>query len=212
MIFAFGGSFLLMVFLDFFFDGEKEVKWLKIIENSRVVNRFSTIANTELVIAIAVGIYLTYITPEHLHPTSISIAYFTGILLHSLLRAVDDLFSTESVKNGLAGLIYLEVLDASFSFDGVIGAFALSNDIFIIMIGLGVGAMFVRSLTIYFVEQKTLTEFIYLEHGAHYAIGALSLIMLMKIFVHVGEAVTGTLGLALILIAFIHSLIIRKKI
>jgi hypothetical protein len=212
MIFAFGGSFLLMVFLDFFFDGEKEVKWLKIIENSRVVNRFSTIANTELVIAIAVGIYLTYITPEDFHPTSISIAYFTGILLHSLLRAVDDLFSTESVKNGLAGLIYLEVLDASFSFDGVIGAFALSNDIFIIMIGLGVGAMFVRSLTIYFVEQKTLTEFIYLEHGAHYAIGALSLIMLMKIFVHVGEAVTGTLGLALILIAFIHSLIIRKKI
>jgi hypothetical protein len=211
MIFAFGGSFLLMVFLDFFFDEDKEVKWLKLVEDSGVVNRFSTIANTELIIAMALGIGLTYMTPEGYDSTSIALAYFTGVLLHSILRAVDDLFSTETVKNGLAGLIYLEVLDASFSFDGVIGAFALSNDIFVIMIGLGVGAMFVRSLTIYFVEQKTLSEFIYLEHGAHYAIGALALIMLAKIYVHIGEAITGTVGLALILIAFIHSLQDKKK-
>jgi hypothetical protein len=211
MIFAFGGSFLLMVFLDFFFDEEKEVKWIKLVEDNGVVNRFSTIANTELIIAMAVGITLTYFTPEGYDSTSISLAYFTGVLLHSILKATDDLFSTGSVKNGLAGLIYLEVLDASFSFDGVIGAFALSNDIFIIMIGLGVGAMFVRSLTIYFVEQKTLSKFIYLEHGAHYAIGALAMIMLAKIFVHIGEAVTGTVGLLLIIVAFIHSIYEKKR-
>ena len=211
MIFAFGGSFLFMVFLDFFFDEDKEVKWLKLLEDNVVVNRFSRVANTELTIAMAIGIALIYFAPEDTDATNISIAYFSGVLLHSVLGAIDDLFSTETVKNGLAGLIYLEVLDASFSFDGVIGAFALSNDIFIIMIGLGIGAMFVRSMTIYFVEKKTLSEFIYLEHGAHYAIGALALIMLAKIFIHIGEAVTGTIGLVMILIAFIHSLKERKR-
>jgi hypothetical protein len=211
MIFAFGGSFLLMVFLDFFFEEEKSVKWIKFLEDNGAVNRFSTVANTELSIAIAIGLILISATPEHYDSTAIALSYFTGILLHAILNAVDDLFSTDSVKNGLVGFIYLEVLDASFSFDGVIGAFALSSDIFIIMVGLGVGAMFVRSLTLYFVEKKTLSEFIYLEHGAHYAIGALAIIMLLKIFYHIGEEITGTLGLALIAIAFIHSLIENKK-
>lgn len=58
--------------------------------------------------------------------------------------------------------------DASFSFDGVIGAFAINKDIFIIMLGLGVGAQWVRSLTIYFVKRDTLSEYRYLEHGAHW--------------------------------------------
>ena len=57
------------------------------------------------------------------------------------------------VRSGAAAFLYLEVLDASFSFDGVIGAFALSNNLFVIAIGLGIGAMFVRSLTIMLVEQ-----------------------------------------------------------
>jgi hypothetical protein len=212
MIFAFGGAFLLMVFLDFFFEEDRDVKWIKILEDNGAVNRFSTVANTELSIAIAIGLFLVSYTPEQFDSTSVAISYFTGILLHAILNAVDSLFSTDTVRNGLVGFIYLEVLDASFSFDGVIGAFALSSDIFIIMIGLGVGAMFVRSLTLYFVEKKTLSEFIYLEHGAHYAIGALAVIMLLKIFSHISEAVTGTIGLALILIAFIHSLINNRKV
>src|SRR3546814_2035768 len=58
-------------------------------------------------------------------------------------------------KAGFGAFLYLEVLDASFSFDGVIGAFALSNNLFIIAIGLGIGAMFVRSMTIFLVKQGT---------------------------------------------------------
>ena len=56
-------------------------------------------------------------------------------------------------RNGIMGFLYLEMLDASFSFDGVIGAFAMSENIFIIMLGLGSGAMFVRSMTIYLVKK-----------------------------------------------------------
>jgi len=207
LIFAFGGAFLIMVFLDFFFEEDKEVKWIKIIEDTAVVNRFSNVANIELIISIAIGLFLTYIT----HNVDIAIAYFSGVLLHSLLSSVDDFLPANGVRSGLAGFIYLEVLDASFSFDGVIGAFALSSDIFIIMVGLGIGAMFVRSLTIYFVEKKILSEFIYLEHGAHYAIGALAVIMFIKMFFHISEVVTGTIGMGLIIIAFIHSIQVNKK-
>jgi hypothetical protein len=208
LIFAFGGSFLLMVFLDFFFDEEREVKWIKLLEENKYVNRLTAVPNIELIIAISVGLYLTTVTGN----SDVALSYFGGVLLHSLLNSIDDMFSANSVKSGIAGLIYLEVLDASFSFDGVIGAFALSNDIFIIMIGLGVGAMFVRSLTIYFVEKKTLAEFIYLEHGALYAIGALATIMLFKMFTHINEAVTGTIGILFITVAFFHSIFAKRDI
>ena len=205
-IFAFGGAFLLMVFLDFFFE-KREITWLGIVENSRILKRFSGVSNIELIIAIIVGLTLGEITESF----SVVMAFMFGVLLHSLLGMVDHFLSSDTVKSGIAGFIYLEVLDASFSFDGVIGAFALTSNIFIIMIGLGVGAMFVRSLTIYFVEHKTLSEFQYLEHGAHYAIGILAIIMLMKITMHISELVTGTIGIGLILIAFLHSVYENKK-
>ena len=207
LIFAFGGSFLLMVFLDFFFDDEREVAWIKIVEDNLITRKLTSIPNIELIVAISVGLYLTSKTGN----TSIAIAYFSGVLLHSIINSIDDLLSTDSVRSGVVGLIYLEILDASFSFDGVIGAFALSNDIFIIMAGLGIGAMFVRSLTLYLVEKKTLSEFIYLEHGALWAIGVLAVIMFIKIFSHVDEAITGTVGLLLIVLSFIHSIIAKKN-
>lgn len=205
-IFAFGGAFLLMVFLDFFFE-EKDIKWVTFVEGSRFMEKASSVNNIELITAIMVGIALGHITQDF----GIVQAFMYGVLLHSLLGMLDHFLSSETVKSGVAGFVYLEVLDASFSFDGVIGAFALTSNIFIIMIGLGVGAMFVRSMTIYFVEHKTLSHFRYLEHGAHYAIGILALIMLMKITMHVSELVTGTIGIGLILIAFLHSLWENKR-
>lgn len=206
-IFAFGGAFLLMVFLDFFFE-ERDVKWVTFVEGSKIVEKFSGVANIELIIAIIVGIALGHVTQNF----GVVLAFMYGVLLHSLLGMLDHFLSSNTVKSGIAGFIYLEVLDASFSFDGVIGAFALTSNIFIIMIGLGVGAMFVRSMTIYFVEHKTLSEFRYLEHGAHYAIGILAVIMLMKITTHISEAITGTIGIGLIAIAFAHSIWENKKI
>ena len=200
-IFAFGGAFLLMVFLDFFFE-ERDIKWVRFIEGSKIVKHFSGVSNIELILAILVGIILGHITQDF----NILLAFMYGVLLHSLLSMMDHFLSSETVRSGIAGFIYLEVLDASFSFDGVIGAFALTSNIFIIMIGLGVGAMFVRSLTLYFVEYKTLSVFRYLEHGAHYAIGILAFIMLIKINMHVSEVVTGTIGIGLITLAFLHSI------
>jgi hypothetical protein len=206
-IFAFGGAFLLMVFLDFFFE-ERDIKWMHFVEGSKIVEKASTINNIELIIAIMVGLGLGHITGSF----SVVMAFMYGVLLHTMLGILDHFLSSDTVRSGIAGFVYLEVLDASFSFDGVIGAFALTSNIFIIMIGLGVGAMYVRSLTIYFVEYKTLSQFQYLEHGAHYAIGILAIIMLMKINMHVSEIVTGTIGIGLIAIAFGHSIYENRQL
>lgn len=206
-IYIFGGGFLLMVFLSFFFE-EKETKWIRFLEDNHLIKIFSKSQNITLFIAILTGIILIMLTQN----STYAIAYFSAIVLHLGLGMFDEMFSTSGVKSGLMGFLYLEVLDASFSFDGVIGAFAMSQDIFIIMIGLGIGAMFVRSLTIYMVRQKILESFIYLEHGAHYAILALAVIMFIKIFYEVSEIITGTASMLFIALALIHSVLKRRNI
>ncbi len=207
LIYAFGGSFLLMVFLDFFFDEDREEKWIKVIEEHKVTDAMGRVNNIELMFAIMLGLVLVNQTQD----ASIAMAYFGGVFLHSVIGSLDELLSTDGVRSGIMGFLYLEVLDASFSFDGVIGAFALSSDIFIIMIGLGIGAMFVRSLTLYFVDMKTLNEFRYLEHGAHYAILALASVMFMKMFFEVSEIIVGTIGITFIAFSLYHSVQENKK-
>lgn len=207
LIYSFGGAFLLMVFLDFLFEKDREVTWIKIIESNFFIKKIAHAPNTETIIATFIGLFLIH----QLESVGIALAYFTGVLLHSLLTTLDELLNTNGVRSGVIGLLYLEVLDASFSFDGVIGAFALSSNIFIIMIGLGIGAMFVRSLTLYMVEKKTLDEYQYLEHGAHYAILALASIMFLKMFLHINEIVVGTIGITFIALAVVHSIYESRK-
>jgi len=206
LIFAFGGSFLLMVFLNFIFDTERKEKWISSIEDSKIIRGMGRISSIQMLISMSIGQTLVFITGDY----KIALAYFTGLVLYSIIASLDDLFNTNGVRSGVMGFLYLEVLDASFSFDGVIGAFAMSSNIFIIMIGLGIGAIFVRSLTLYMLRQKTLEEFRYLEHGAHYAILVLAVIMLVKIFFHVDELITGTVGIAFIALSAYHSIKANK--
>lgn len=200
-IFAFGGAFLLMVFLGFFFDGDREEKWVKVLEDHPATKKISSIDNIELMIAVMTGLILVAITDS----STVAVAFFGGVLLHTAISALDGILSTNGVRSGIAGFLYLEVLDASFSFDGVIGAFAISNNIFIIMVGLGIGAMYVRAMTLHFVEKGTLATYKYLEHGAHYAIGALAMLMFMKMFFHIPEMIVGFIGVGLLVLAYVHS-------
>ena len=135
----------------------------------------------------------------------------TGILIFLLVDGIGDWLEeaggpTKNAQHASAGLfLYLEVLDASFSFDGVVGAFAITHNLFIIMIGLSIGAFFVRSLTMMFVEQQTLARFLYLEHGAFYAIGALAVIMMFDPILHSPEWFTGVLGASIIVVSVFWS-------
>ncbi|RDU67463.1 hypothetical protein CQA53_00060 [Helicobacter didelphidarum] len=206
-IYAFGGAFLLMVFLQFFFSDEKDEHWISLLEANPIMRMLVKFPNVSFMIAITFGIILLAITKEYV----IGMAYFSALALYLLIHSADTLFGSDGIRNGLMGFLYLEVLDASFSFDGVIGAFALSENIFIIMVGLGIGAMFVRSLTLYFVKRQVLQKLIYLEHGAHYAIGALAVIMIVKIFTEVSEIITGLVGVGFIGVSFICSIMTKKK-
>ena len=115
------------------------------------------------------------------------------------------------VRHGVAGFLYLELLDASFSFDGVVGAFALTHNLIIITLGLGAGAFFVRSFTILLVERGTLDTYRFLEHGAFWAVGVLAVIMLAGVEFHVPEAITGLLGGLLIVLALGSSIRANRK-
>jgi hypothetical protein len=147
------------------------------------------------------------------------LAGISGIMLFVLIRSASGLFEEEegeaiahaTKRAGVMGFLYLEVLDASFSFDGVIGAFAITKDVVIIMLGLAIGAMFVRSITVYMVRKETLEEYIFLEHGAHYAIGALAFIMLVSTKVDIPEVVTGLIGAAFIGLSLLSSIRYGKK-
>jgi len=208
LIFAFGGSFLLMVFFNFIFDTDREEKWIKVIENSKFLDRMGALSSIQMIMATIIGLVLIFIKQDY----EIALAYFSGVLLYSIIASLDDILGMNGVRNGIMGFLYLEVLDASFSFDGVIGAFALSSDIFVIMIGLGIGAMFVRSLTLFMLKKKTLAEYRYLEHGAHYAVLALAIIMLVKIFTPIDEIIVGTIGVAFIAAATYHSIRVNKRV
>jgi hypothetical protein len=95
----------------------------------------------------------------------------------------------------------------------VIGAFAITTDPILIALGLGlIGAMFVRSLTVFLVRKGTLQDYVYLEHGAHWAIGALSVILLVGIGYHVNEVVTGLIGVAFIGTAFVSSVLRNRRL
>jgi hypothetical protein len=237
---AFGGMFLLMLFLDFVFE-ERELTWLSWIE--RPLARIGKLDQLSVVIALAVLMISAYTFGTHSDtatPDKISTILVSGLMglgTYLLVSALGEFFDeaadgdgdgevdeadlgTKLAKNktkhvvGKAAFflfLYLEVLDASFSFDGVVGAFAITSDPILIAIGLGIGAMFIRSLTVYLVKKGTLSEYVYLEHGALWAIGALAIILLVTIEYKVPEVVTGLIGVAFIGAALISSIVRNRR-
>ncbi len=210
---AFGGAFLGMVCLKYFFDATKEVHWVAAIE-SRLV-RLGKFEAIELGLTMIGLLAFARWVPEHESRSFLA----AGVLGLVTFIAVDGIASAMEVgpdrirelhRASAASFLYLEVLDASFSFDGVIGAFALTNDLFVIAIGLGIGAMFVRSLTIMLVDLGTLESYRYLEHGAFYAIGALAALMVVGTVMPVPQAVTGLVGAVLIGMSFWSSIRYRR--
>ncbi len=227
---AFGGMFLLLLFLNFVLT-ERPQTWLTWLEKPlATLGKLDQLA----VVLAALALVLTaeFLAPDESRAT-VLIAGILGMVTYITVDGLSSLFMAEprsdgpesdgpesdgpgshrsgsngsgphpvTVATGKAGFflfLYLELLDASFSFDGVIGAFAITSDPIIIALGLGfIGAMFVRSITIYLVRKGTLGEYRYLEHGAHWAIGALAAILLISIEIEINEVITGLVGVAFI--------------
>ena len=210
---AFGGMFLLMIFLDFIFE-ERDIQWLRWIE--RPLAKLGKVDMLSVCIALIVLLITSITVATHAHQhggghvdkaQTVLLSGVAGLITYLVVGGLSGYFEDRLEEEEereheaeeeaerhrqearaavvLAGkaaffmFLYLEVLDASFSFDGVIGAFAITNDIVLMALGLGIGAMYIRSLTVYLVRQGTLDDYVYLEHGAHYAIGALAVILLV---------------------------------
>ncbi|GHH17581.1 DUF475 domain-containing protein [Streptomyces rubradiris] len=235
---AFGGMFLLMIFLDFIFE-DRDIQWLRWIE--RPLAKLGRVDMLSVCIALIVLLVAAFTVATHAHQhggvhadkaQTVLISGIAGLITYMIVGGLSGYFEDKleeeeereheqeeaAARSGkkkpaivLAGqaaffmFLYLEVLDASFSFDGVIGAFAVTNDIVLMALGLGIGAMYVRSLTVYLVRQGTLDDYVYLEHGAHYAIGALAVVLLITIQYEIHEVITGSIGVILILASFLSS-------
>ncbi|WP_253259061.1 DUF475 domain-containing protein [Subtercola boreus] len=225
---GFGGMFLLMLFLDFMFD-EREVLWIKPVE--KVLQTIGRVPGASVIVSIIVLVLVSQFVAED--PGTVLLSGVIGIGSFLLVTALGKVFEQTAEEGGGEDIdpvkpgrqvkvvvgraafflfLYLEVLDASFSFDGVIGAFAITSDPIVIAIGLGVGAMFIRSLTIFLVRQGTLSQFVYLEHGALWAVGALAVILLVSIRADIPDIVTGLVGIVFIGAGFLSSIVRNRRI
>lgn len=237
---AFGGMFLAMIFLDFIFE-DRDIRWISFIEKPLArlgsLDQLSVIV-AGIALLVSAATFASGVSETILFAGLAGIVTYLAVnALASFFEVeaddpeIDEIGgihrgadappiaapaqSTDAMaaagKASFFLFLYLEVLDASFSFDGVVGAFAITSNIFIIAVGLGVGAMYIRSLTVFLVRKGTLGEYVYLEHGAHYAIGALAILLMVSSTYDVPEVVTGLIGIAFIGAAFIASLIRRKS-
>ncbi|MCW2873370.1 DUF475 domain-containing protein [Actinacidiphila oryziradicis] len=246
---AFGGIFLLMIFLDFIFEA-REHQWLAWLE--RPLAKLGKLDMLSVVISLALLVVTsTTLATNVAHhggdkSATVLLSGVLGLVTYLVVGGVSGYFEdrledddeedeaddadeagagVSPVKAasgasavGLAGraaffmFLYLEVIDASFSFDGVIGAFAITNDIFELALGLGIGAMYIRSLTVFLVRKGTLDDYVYLEHGAHYAIGALAVILLVTIKFQINEVITGLVGVVLIATSYWSSVVRNRRL
>ena len=218
MIDAFGGAFLIMIGLSYFIDYNKRVHWMRHVEP--ILAKAGRFENFKVCIMLSVAAVL-YFTVEAPHKSLVLISAVLGIVLHIGLELFGSFFHEDDAKSvniktgwaAFASLLYLEILDASFSFDGVIGAFAITNSVLLIVAGLGAGAIWVRSLTVYLLRTGALSKYKYLENGAHWAIMALGVMMIAKLFhLELPEWATGGLGLLFVSLAVGSSILEARSI
>lgn len=214
MIAAFGGAFLLVLSLEFFLNGQHEVLWWTQVEQN-----LRKLKSVWLPAAAAVAVVLLVAWVSSEHGGQILRAGLLGVIVFVAVQLFTALLSRGQPQGkhltgwaGFALFIYLQILDASFSFDGVIGAFAITDVVVLIAAGLGIGALWVRSLTVYMVRRGTLGAYIFLEHGAYYTIAVLALALFVSLFVAVPDAITGLIGLGIIGSAVAASVQARKKV
>jgi hypothetical protein len=217
-VIGFGGTFLLATALEYFIDSEKDSHWLEPFEgwlaNLDIIEKSSTILPA--LFTIIVTAIVAYTTTGFATDSPFLDSASTGLAvwlvvgwIKSALEETDNALVAKGaaiVSGGLGTLLYLEVLDASFSFDGVVAAFAISNDLIVVAIGLGIGALFIRSATIKLVEENTLNQFKYLENGAFWSIFALAAYMFAENYVTIPDWIIALTSIGLIVSSVVASI------
>jgi uncharacterized protein len=178
IILMFGGVFLLYLYFHWLFLEQKEPLFIERYLKQKHGVWFFAFAAIILVIIM----YLSQASPLMMLAAAIGSATF--FILYGLKQTAEE--SERNIVRGSSGMsdmskfVYLEVLDMTFSFDGVIGAFAFTLNLILILIGIGVGAIVVRQLTIKGID--TIAKYRYLKNGALTSIGFLGLFMVLEAF------------------------------
>lgn len=203
------GVFLLMLFLNWLF-GEKDHSWIAPLETP--FEKLEHIAALPTIITLGVLLTFASLNPEH--ATTILFSGIIGLLASLGIDSLSGLFGDDAgdkVKTGFAGFMYLELLDASFSADSLGAGLSITSSIVLLMLGLGVGAIYVRSLTVYLMKSGSLSNYRHLESGAMWAIGALSIMLFISISTEIPELVTGGIGVGFVAAAIITSIMANKR-
>jgi hypothetical protein len=213
---AFGGAFLMMIALEFFLDREKDQHWLGPLEA-----RLAALGQIEAIqgfLTLGTVLAVAHFVAPDAERAGFEVAGVLGVMAFIGSKGLGTLLGGDQAEAGekiirasVGGFLYLELLDASFSFDGVIGAVAVTTSLPLIMFGLGTGAYFVRSLTVMLVDRGKLAEYRYLAHGAYYAIAVLAGIMFASVRYEIPDIVTGFIGALLIIVAFFSSSIANRR-
>jgi hypothetical protein len=272
VIAAFVGTFLLMSFLEVFFD-ERKTLWLQWLEKKLVkvgrpadwakwalfpVDQFGLILMIMLTILQHYKDYGHHAYQYGGEYADLSASVFwggvIGFILYQLIEGFSEIFRAKFVDRAQRSrpeiplvttdkrmsffvICSLMVLNVQFSFYSMIGALAITNDIVSVTNGLGLGAMIVWLLTVYWVRQVKWTSSVnirhngenyeiersdsyrigqnnwvpydYITHGVSYAVGVLAVLMLFTVQYHIPELVIGVASVALIVASYISS--VRRK-
>src|SRR3989338_1921528 len=172
-----GGMYLFLVFLGWLFLEEKKYAFL--VENFLHRQAIWFYALSSLVVTASI---YTAIKINPILALAASIGATAFFITDGFKKNAEEK-EKELLKPGMSAwskILYLEVLDASFSIDGVVGAFAFTLSVPLILIGNGIGAFIVRELTVRGID--TISKFAYLKNGAMYSVGFLGALMVFESF------------------------------
>ena len=217
---AFGGLFLLMIAIAFFRE-EREVHWWPAMEKRlpALLGR----RGVPIVIALLFTLIAGVTVPTQDHTRVVAgclIGLVCYLVIHALAEQVADRADADGASRPRATVegrsafllfVYLELLDATFSMDSVMGGFSVTVDIALITLGLAIGAGYIRALTVYVVRKGTLDEYRYLEHGAYYSIALLSVLLLWEVWRDIPDWVTAVAGGVVIVLAFFTSVWAKRQ-
>jgi len=230
-IHGFGFAFLAMFTLSFFIGArdrmwlawiERPLGWLGRLDELPVMRKlhYLRVIPTLATLGMVAVMARFFVEPADSHPAVF--AGVTGIVVFLAVKGLGEMFGPEGHSESASLLVgraaffsflYLMVLDSSFSLDGIIGAFAITADPILIVLGLGfIGSMFVLPCTVYLVRRGTLKSFVYLEHGAFWAIGALAAVMMVTSgTIEIPDAATGAIGVVFIGASIVSSIVHNRR-
>jgi hypothetical protein len=203
-----GGIYLFLVFLAWMFLEEKKYAFLAEGFLHRQGAWFYALAS----IVTTMSVYFALkINPALALAATIGVsAFFITDGFKKNAEEQEKTLLTSTSMSAWSKIMYLEVLDASFSLDGVIGAFAFTMSVPLIILGNGLGAFIVREMTIKGIN--FISKFAYLKNGAMYSIGILGGIMVLEAYGHEFPFWLAPLStISLLIIFLLLSIAVNKK-